>query len=74
MTNKCTYLTGKDVLPKNSLIYSEYMVWNEINNIKVGEEKLPVDIKQALFENLLKEEANKKKRHSGIFKIRGNRY
>ena len=35
MTNKCTYLIGEDVLPKNSLLYSKYMVLNELNNLKV---------------------------------------
>lgn len=36
MTNKCTYLLGKDVLPKNSLLYTEYMLFNELNNVKIG--------------------------------------
>ena len=54
MTNKCTYLVGKDVLPKCSLIYSEYEVWNEINNIKVKGEYLPVDLKHDLFEKIFK--------------------
>jgi len=33
MTNKCTYLIGEDVLPKHSLLYSKYMVLNELNNV-----------------------------------------
>ena len=37
LTNKCTYLLGEDVLPKSSLLYSEYMVLNELNNVKVPE-------------------------------------
>lgn len=36
MTNKCTYLLGKDVLPKNSLLYTECMLFNELNNVKIG--------------------------------------
>lgn len=52
MTNKCTYLVGKDVLPKNSLLYSEFMVWNEINNLKIKGEKLPVEIKNRLFSDV----------------------
>lgn len=35
LTNKCTYLLGEDVLPKCSLLYSEYMVLNELNNVKL---------------------------------------
>lgn len=54
MTNKCTYLIGKDVLPKNSLTYSQYEVWNEINNIKVKGEYLSVDLKEELFGKVFK--------------------
>ncbi|MEG0307593.1 MAG: type II CRISPR RNA-guided endonuclease Cas9 [Clostridium sp.] len=54
MTNKCTYLIGKDVVAKSSLIYSQYEVWNEINNIKVKGEYLSVDLKEELFEKIFK--------------------
>ena len=36
MTNKCTYLTGQDVLPANSLLYSEFTFLNELNNLRVN--------------------------------------
>lgn len=49
MTNKCTYLVGKDVLPKNSLLYSEFMVLNEINNLKICNESIPVELKEKIF-------------------------
>lgn len=61
MTNKCTYLTAKDVLPKNSLLYCEFMVWNELNNVRLGENKLPVEVKQTVFCELFK----RKKRVTG---------
>ena len=35
MTNKCTYLIGEDVLPKDSLLYSKFMVLNELNNLRL---------------------------------------
>lgn len=54
MTNKCTYLVRKDVLPKNSLYYSEFEVWNEINNIKLKGKLLPIELKESLFENIFK--------------------
>lgn len=54
MTNKCTYLVGKDVLPKNSLLYSQFEVWNEINNIKVKGDYLPIDLKEDLFEKIFR--------------------
>ena len=39
MTNKCTYLYGEDVLPANSLLYSEFAFLNELNNLKIDGEK-----------------------------------
>lgn len=39
MTNKCTYLVGEDVLPASSLLYSEYVFLNELNNLKINGEK-----------------------------------
>jgi len=36
MTNKCTYLAGQDVLPANSLLYSEFTFLNELNNLRVN--------------------------------------
>lgn len=57
MTNKCTYLLGEDVLPKNSLLYSEYMVLNELNNLSVRGEKIPIETKKDIFNRLFKEKA-----------------
>ncbi len=54
MTNQCTYLIHEDVVPKNSLIYSEFMVLNELNNVKIRSEKLPVDLKQKIVSDLFK--------------------
>ncbi|PWJ11200.1 type II CRISPR RNA-guided endonuclease Cas9 [Ruminococcus flavefaciens] len=50
MTCKCTYLAGEDVLPKYSLLYSKFMVLNEINNIKVNGEPISVEAKQKLYQ------------------------
>lgn len=49
MTNKCTYLFGEDVLPKNSLLYSRFMLLNEINNIKYNGAPLPNNIRKSLI-------------------------
>ena len=54
MTNKCTYVPGEDVLPKESLLYSKFMVLNELNNLRVNGEKISVGLKQELYENLFK--------------------
>ncbi len=54
MTSKCTYVIGADVVPKNSLVYSEFMVLNELNNVKVNGELLPVELKEKVFEEVFK--------------------
>jgi hypothetical protein len=45
MTNKCTYLVGEDVIAKNSLLYSKFMVLNELNNLKIRGNKISVELK-----------------------------
>lgn len=54
MTNKCTYVPGEDVLPKESLLYSKFMVLNELNNLRVNGEKISVELKQELYDKLFK--------------------
>lgn len=52
MTNKCTYLVGEDVLPKDSLLYRKFMVLNELNNLCINGEHISVNLKQDIYENL----------------------
>lgn len=52
MTNKCTYLLGEDVLPKNSLLYQKFMVLNELNNLKIRGKGISVVLKQQIYEDL----------------------
>lgn len=54
MTNNCTYIINETVIPKQSLLYSEYCVLNELNNIRVEEKHLAKDIKEKVVENLFK--------------------
>lgn len=35
LKGRCTYLIGEETLPKHSLLYQEYEVLNEINNIRI---------------------------------------
>lgn len=56
MLNKCTYLPNETVLPKSSLLYSEYMVLNELNKLKIGDSYLSVDVKADILENLYKKD------------------
>ncbi|MCF2656005.1 type II CRISPR RNA-guided endonuclease Cas9 [Lacrimispora saccharolytica] len=52
MTNTCTYLPGEDVLPKCSLLYQKFTVLNEINNISVNGERISVELKQKIYNDL----------------------
>lgn len=52
MVRHCTYLSGKNVLPKGSLLYERFMVLNELNNVKVNGCKLPIEVKQQVYEEL----------------------
>lgn len=53
MTNKCTYLVGEDVLPKNSLLYTEFVVRNELNNIRVDGQRLDSKYINLIYDQLL---------------------
>lgn len=54
MTNKCTYLPEEDVIPKNSLLYSEYCLLNELNNVRYNGKKLSKEEKETAIEKLFK--------------------
>lgn len=59
LTNKCTYLTRENVLPKESLLYSEYCLLNELNNIMYDGKKLSLEVKNDLIEKVYKKEKKK---------------
>ncbi len=52
MTNKCTYLLYEDVLPKNSMLYSKFMVLNELNNLRLNGMPISVEQKQNIYKDL----------------------
>jgi CRISPR-associated endonuclease Csn1 len=54
MTKQCTYLFKEDVIPKHSLIYSKFVVLNELNNVTIRGEHISVELKQNIFEHLFK--------------------
>ncbi|MFA5571199.1 MAG: type II CRISPR RNA-guided endonuclease Cas9 [Sphaerochaetaceae bacterium] len=59
MTNSCTYLYSESVLPKNSLLYTKYMVLNELNNVKIHGELIPVDLKKQIYQELFLDSGRK---------------
>jgi CRISPR-associated endonuclease Csn1 len=56
MLSQCTYLRNEKVIPKNSLLYSEYTVLNELNKLKIKGEQIPVGLKKEIYEELFKKE------------------
>lgn len=61
MTNKCTYLRTEDVLPKQSLLYSEYSLLNEINTITCDGRRLSSGKKRKFIEdNFINRKNNRK--------------
>ncbi len=43
MASDCAYLPGCKALPRHSLLYEEYAVLSEIHNLRLGEQKDPLD-------------------------------
>ena len=56
MRNHCTYLPDEEVLPKNSLLYQEYEVRNELKSVTVNGERLSPDIQNRIVEELFTKE------------------
>lgn len=55
MQNSCTYISGAKVLPKNSLLYQEYMVLQDLNNLRINGERLNnSSIKTKIIDDLYK--------------------
>lgn len=54
MTNKCTYLAEENVMPRYSLLYSRFVLLNELNKIRVNGKFISVEDKKGIIENLFK--------------------
>ena len=72
MTNTCTYLSGENVLPKDSLCYQKFMVLNEINNLKIDGNKIPVTAKQGIYKELFERKKKVKKKDIVEYLISNN--
>lgn len=59
MLNYCTYLPGEEVLPVNSLLYSRFTLLNEINNLTVNGNSIPVNVKQEIVNELFEKSSRK---------------
>lgn len=54
LIRQCTYISGEKVLPKGSLIYEKFQVLNEINNLRINDQRIDVSLKQDIFNDLFK--------------------
>lgn len=52
MVRQCTYMNGERAIPKDSLLYQRFCVLNELNNLKICGERIPVELKQKLYQEL----------------------
>lgn len=52
MTNNCTYLKKAKSLAKNSVTFSKFSCLNELNVIKINGERIPVDVKKKVFDEV----------------------
>ena len=59
LTSKCTYLKGEDVLPKSSLLYSEFALLNELNALKYDGNRISLEARNVIIEKLFKEQGKK---------------
>jgi len=67
MTNKCTYLLGEDVVPKQSILYSKFMVLNELNNLKIKSQPVTEELKQRIYQELFECKSNVKSKDILLF-------
>ena len=59
LTNKCTYLKGEEVLPKHSLLYSEFALLNELNALRYDGNRISIEARNTIIEKLFKEQGKK---------------
>jgi len=45
----CTYLPGEKVLPKNSILYSRFALYNELNTLSINGDRVGVDLKKEII-------------------------
>lgn len=48
----CSYLSGEKVIPKSSILYSRFMLYNELNNISVNDKRIDPGLKLGLVRDI----------------------
>lgn len=52
LVSSCTYLVGKKVLPKSSIIYQRFKLYNEINSITINGKRMGHRLKEEMVDEL----------------------
>lgn len=60
MTSICTYIVGEDVLPRQSINYSRFALYNELNSVKYDGQPLPYAIKEKLINEIFLQDGHKR--------------
>jgi CRISPR-associated protein Cas9/Csn1, subtype II/NMEMI len=61
LTNMCTFLVGEKVVPKNSIIYSRYELYNELNTTMINRERIDNALKKEIVRDLFEDVESVKK-------------
>ncbi|MDY0177800.1 MAG: type II CRISPR RNA-guided endonuclease Cas9, partial [Bacilli bacterium] len=72
LTNECTYLIGENVLPRQSVIYQDYIIFNRLNSLIINGRACDQKTKMDVFYNLISK--NKKTTINGLKKYLSQRY
>ena len=67
MTRNCSELTGEKALPKQSLLYAEFMMLNIVNAINIKGVRLDNKTRQGLIEDLFRNSNAPKGLHASAF-------
>ncbi len=61
MQNKCTYLHDKFTLPKDSIIFQKYVMYNTLNKMNINDKPITVEQKKSVIDDLFNKKIVKKK-------------
>lgn len=56
MISKCTYLKDKFVIPAQSLLYQDFMLFNDLNNLKLNGNRINQDLKLHIYNTICQTE------------------
>lgn len=72
LVRKCTYISDESVLPKASILYQKFCVLNEINDIKIDNTDISVELKKEIYNSLfLTGKSVSKKRIAKFLQLKG---